>query len=82
MALSGRTRQVVAYVIGDRSEATCRKLWERIPAGYRAAHCYTEFWEAYRKVIPEGQHTPCGKQSGLTANARTGDLFVAHQLED
>lgn len=32
LALCRATRQVVAYVSGDRSEATGRKLWERIPA--------------------------------------------------
>ena len=27
IALCRRTRQIIAYVVGDRSEATCRKLW-------------------------------------------------------
>src|SRR5829696_8600152 len=31
IALCRKTRQVVAYAIGDRSEATCRKLWRAIP---------------------------------------------------
>ena len=39
MALSRRTRQVVAYAIGDRSKVTCRKLWEAIPEAYHSAHC-------------------------------------------
>jgi len=68
IALCRRTRQVVAYVIGDRSEVSCRKLWQRIPIEYRGAHCYSDFWEAYRKVIPEDQHTACGKESGQTAH--------------
>jgi IS1 family transposase len=46
IALCRATRQVVAYVVGDRSAATCRKLRGRIPAAYRSAHCYTDFWEA------------------------------------
>ena len=29
-AICRRTKQIVAY-IGDRSEATCRKLWQAIP---------------------------------------------------
>jgi insertion element IS1 protein InsB len=49
------------------SAAACQKLWERIPAAYRQAHCYTDFWQAYQKVIPTAQHTPCGKETGLTA---------------
>jgi IS1 family transposase len=39
IALCRATRQVVACVVGDRSAATCQKLWGRIPAAYRAAHC-------------------------------------------
>lgn len=31
IALCRRTRQVVAYFVGDRSEDSCRKLWKRIP---------------------------------------------------
>ena len=40
---------------GDRSEKTCRKLWEAIPQAYRVGHCYTDFWSAYQAVIPEEQ---------------------------
>src|SRR5215213_8541929 len=47
IALCRATRQVVAYVVGDRSRATCQKLWERIPARYRATHCYSAFLDAY-----------------------------------
>ncbi|MGX9726611.1 MAG: IS1 family transposase [Candidatus Electronema sp. VV] len=34
-AICRRTRQVVAFVLGDRSESACRLLWERIPMAYR-----------------------------------------------
>ena len=68
IALCRNTRQIVAYAIGDRSTATCRKLWRRIPSTYRQAHCYTDFWEAYQNVIPEDRHTACGKDSGLTSH--------------
>jgi insertion element IS1 protein InsB len=68
MALCRQTRQVVAYAIGDRSEETCRRLWQAIPASYRAGHCYTDFWAAYQAVIPEEQHTAAGKETGETAH--------------
>lgn len=60
--------QVVAYAIGDRGEQTCRKLWEAIRQAYQTGHCYIDFWEAYNKVIPDEQHTACGKDSGQTAH--------------
>jgi len=68
IALMRSTRQVVAYVVGDRSQATCQKLWERIPESYRRSHCYSDFWEAYAKVLPATQHTAGGKESGETAH--------------
>jgi IS1 family transposase len=68
IALSRRTRQVVAYAIGDRSQATCEKLWEAIPEAYRRAHCYNDFWKAYAAVIPAEQHTAVGIRSGQTAH--------------
>lgn len=67
IALCRRTRQVVAYAIGDRSKVTCRKLWEAIPAVYRSAHCYSDFWKAYVAVIPDEHHTAVGIKSGQTS---------------
>ena len=66
LALCRRTRQVVAYAVGDRGVRTCRLLWERVPRGLRHALTFTDFWEAYQKVVPEGQHVACGKGSGQT----------------
>jgi insertion element IS1 protein InsB len=80
IALCRRTRQVVAYAIGDRSEATCRKLWSRIPDAYRSAHCYSDFWEAYNKVIPAEQHTAAGKETGLTAHVERWNLTLRQRL--
>lgn len=75
-----RTRQIVAYVIGDRSEQTCRQLWERIPTPYRCGHCYTDFWQAYQAVIPEEQHTACDKQSGATAHVERWNNTLRQRL--
>ncbi len=80
IALCRGTRQVVAYVIGDRSEATCRQLWQRIPEAYRQAHCYTDFWEAYNQVIPAAQHTAAGKESGLTAHVERWNNTLRQRL--
>lgn len=68
LALCRRTRQIVAYVIGDRSEATCRLLWERVPVAYKGGLVYSDFWEAYEQVVPEEQHQAVGKDSGQTTH--------------
>jgi insertion element IS1 protein InsB len=68
LALCRETRQVVAFVSGDRSRATCERLWRAVPKCYKAATCYSDFWEAYRGVIPEEQHEAVGKEEGGTSH--------------
>jgi len=80
IALCRATRQVVAYFIGDRSEASCHKLWERIPALYRHGHCYSDFWKAYQLVIPAEQHTAAGKETGLTAHVERWNNTLRQRL--
>jgi insertion element IS1 protein InsB len=63
-----RTRQILAFVIGDRSEATCRRLWHRVPDTYRGCVAYSDFWEAYQKVLPQTTHQAVGKESGEVAH--------------
>jgi insertion element IS1 protein InsB len=63
-----RTRQIVGYAIGDRSQATGREMWQSVPAAYQACTCYSDHWEAYTLFLPSDQHVPSGKGSGLTAH--------------
>ncbi len=80
IALCRKTRQVVAYFIGDRSQASCQKLWERIPPLYRTGHCYSDFWEAYQSVIPSEQHTAAGKETGGTAHVERWNNTLRQRL--
>src|SRR5436305_577702 len=87
IALCRKTRQVVAYAVGDRSKETCQKLWESIPEAYQAFHCYSDFWSAYQAIIPKEQHTAVGKETGETAhidcwNQLSNPMFVLAAMED
>ena len=66
--LCRRTRQIIAHVIGDRSEKTCRKLWKLIPAEYKSCRSYSDFWDAYEKVFPKETHRSVGKETGQTSH--------------
>ena len=66
LALCKETRQVVACVVGGRGEATCKQLWNSVPESYKQGVCYSDFWRAYRAVIPDHQHQAVGKGTGLT----------------
>jgi IS1 family transposase len=80
IALCRQTRQVVAFVVGDRSEKTCRRLWKAIPEAFRQAQCYTDLWKAYSKVLPSVQHTAAGKESGETAHVERWNLTLRQRL--
>lgn len=80
IALCRKTRQVVAYMIGDRSSDTCRKLWRAIPKNYRTGTCYSDFWKAYAAVIPQEQHQAVGKETGETAHVEHWNNTLRQRL--
>ena len=65
VALCRRTRQVVAFVIGDRSAKTCARLWAKIPSEYREKQSFSDFWKSYKPVFDgDTTHEQVGKGSG------------------
>jgi len=80
IALCRRTRQVVAFTIGHRSEKTCRRLWNKLPAAYKQCQAYSDFWEAYQKVWPAGQHQAVGKETGETAHVERWNNTLRQRL--
>ncbi|RYG67992.1 IS1 family transposase [bacterium] len=80
IALCRRTRQVVAWHFGSRGASTCRALWNKIPDSYRRAFCFSDFWEAYQRVIPEEQHQACGKEEGQTNHVERFNLTLRQRI--
>ena len=80
IALCRRTRQIVAYFIGDRSEKSCRTLWERIPDAYQKLNSYSDFWDAYQKVFSSETHQSVGKESGETNHVERWNNTLRQRL--
>jgi IS1 family transposase len=80
IALCRQTRQVVARAIGDRSKKTCLELWNNVPEEYHKGHCFTDFWQAYQRVIPEDQLTQKGKETGGTAHVERWNCTLRQRL--
>ncbi len=51
-----RTRQIVAYALGPRDDATAQLLWDRIPLAYRRSPLDTGHLESYDNILPANQH--------------------------
>ncbi|NET33959.1 MAG: IS1 family transposase [Cyanothece sp. SIO1E1] len=67
LAIDRDTREIVGCYIGDRTRKSARKLWASMPAVYRqCAVAYTDFWDAYHKVLPSQRHRAVGKETGQT----------------
>ncbi len=82
IALCRRTRQVVAYFIGDRSEESCWRLWSWIPAAYRHCTTFSDFWEAYQQVFGTlgRDHQAVGKETGQTAHVERCNNTLRQRL--
>lgn len=66
VALCRRTRQIVAYTLGDRSQQSAADLRAALPPDYRGRATRNDLWEAYAAAFPARTHRCCGKEAGET----------------
>jgi insertion element IS1 protein InsB len=80
-AICRRTRQIIAFAMGDRSARTARTLWRNIPNSYKKhAVFYSDFWEPYLKEFPNGCHDAVGKETGETAHMERWNNTLRQRL--
>ena len=68
VALCRRTRQIVAWTLGDRSLQGAADLRAALPKDYRGRTTRSDYWDAYAAVFPERTHRSCGKAEGETCH--------------
>lgn len=67
LALDRNSRKIVGCFVGDRTRKSARQLWASLPEVYQqCAFAHTDFWQAYKTVIPHKRHRAVGKETGLT----------------
>ena len=67
LAIDRNSRKIIGCFVGDRTRNSARKLWASLPEVYQqCAFAYTDFWQAYKTVIPTKHHRAVGKETGLT----------------
>jgi insertion element IS1 protein InsB len=67
IAMDAKTRQVIAFHVGDRSRESANELWAKLPVGYREqATFYTDQYDAYTGVIPAERHKAITKKARKT----------------
>lgn len=69
LAIDRNSREIVGCFIGDRTRKSARQLWASLPDVYQqSAVVYTDFWQAYKTVIPPERHQTVGKETGQTSH--------------
>jgi insertion element IS1 protein InsB len=67
IAMDAKTRQVIAFHVGDRSRDSANGLWAKIPLVYREqATFHTDQYDAYQGVIPAERHRAITKKARKT----------------
>jgi IS1 family transposase len=67
IAMDAKTRQIIAFHVGDRSHKSAEHLWAKIPQAYRQhATFYTDQYVVYEGVIPAAQHRAISKLARKT----------------
>jgi insertion element IS1 protein InsB len=67
IAMDAKSRQVIAFHVGDRSRRSAKRLWAKIPEAYRQhATFYTDQYVVYDGVIPAAQHKAISKLARKT----------------
>ena len=67
IAMDAKTRQIIAFHVGDRSHKSAEQLWAKIPQAYRHhATFYTDQYVVYEMIIPAAQHRAISKLARKT----------------
>ena len=67
IAMDAKTRQIMAFHVGDRSHKSAEHLWAKIPQAHRQhATFYTDQYVVYEKVMPAAQHQAINKLARKT----------------
>jgi IS1 family transposase len=67
IAMDAKTRQIIAFHVGDRSHTSAAHLWAKTPEAYRQhATFYTDQYVVYKGMIPAVQHRAISKLARKT----------------
>ena len=78
-AVSRKTGQFLATALGDRSQVTLARLWDKMPASYRRRPVYTDEYRVYFAFFAPWQHHPSPKGSGGTSVVEGTNTSLRHR---
>jgi insertion element IS1 protein InsB len=81
IALDAKTRQVLAFRVGDCSRQSAEALWKKIPTVYqKRAMFYTDRYEVYKGVVASTQHRAITKLARKTNHVERFNCTLRQRL--
>jgi insertion element IS1 protein InsB len=82
LTLCRRTRPIVAYWLGDRSEKAGELLWPWLPHVYRPCATFRNFWKTYDQVFGHlaTEHHAGDKETDQIAQVERWNNTFRHHL--
>lgn len=81
IAMDAKTRQIIAFHVGDRSRESAKALWANIPLVYREqATFHTDQYDASTGVIPAERHKAITKQARKTNHIERFNNTLRHRV--
>ena len=81
IALCRRTKQIVAFFLGDRNPKSCQALWDLVPQNYQINFTYSDFWATDEKVLNTSKHTSVGKEAGETNHVERWNNTLRQRID-
>jgi insertion element IS1 protein InsB len=67
LAMDAKSRQLIAFHVGDRSRESVKALWANIPEAYQHhATFHTDHYDVYTGVMPAARHKALSKKARQT----------------
>jgi insertion element IS1 protein InsB len=79
-ALCRRTRQIVGWVLGPRTDFTAVELRKAIDPRYRTCPTFSDGLSSYEAVFPPSLHRSVGKETGETAHMERWNNTLRQRL--
>ena len=79
--MDAKSRQIIAFHVGDRSRDSAQALWASIPAVYQHhAKFHTDQYAVYKGVIPAERHKTITKQARKTNHIERFNTTLRQRL--
>lgn len=81
LAIDRDSRKIAGAYAGRRDTESALGLWNSLPESCRKnAVFYTDFWSAYKEILPQGRHFSVGKESGKTSYIERFNLTLRQRV--